>query len=195
MYQSGIHFSNKVCINNNQRLFIALSLSEEIKDFIDIYISEINHCFSGVNWEQKEKFHITLKFLGQVEEERCRLLTKNLDKVLKNIQSFEARIEKLTAFPNFKNPKVLVLKLLKNKQLDQIYNLVDIVYRTNGFPLEKRNFVPHITIGRAKKNFRILKQPEKIQKIKISFSEIAVIKSELKKTGSVFTILKSWNFG
>ena len=52
------------------RLFIAAFLPEETKDALFHYVESLRGFLRGVRWEPREKFHVTLRFLGDVDESR-----------------------------------------------------------------------------------------------------------------------------
>lgn len=82
----------------------------------------------------------------------------------------------------------------ENKKLNKMYNLVNSVCEKNGFPSEKRKFIPHITIGRVKKNFKILKHPIMPENKKFDLSKISIVKSELTRAGSLYSDMREWKF-
>lgn len=75
-----------------------------------------------------------------------------------------------------------------------MYDMVNSVCEKNGFPAEKRKFIPHVTIGRVKKDFRILKQAIMPENKKFNLSKISIVKSELTRASSFYSDMREWKF-
>ncbi|PWG74761.1 hypothetical protein DF186_16205, partial [Enterococcus hirae] len=85
-----------------------------------------------------------------------------LAKELSGFAAFDTKITGLNAFPNFKNPGVLVLRLSNSEKFENLYTKVNETCSTvTETEFETRRFIPHITIGRVKNKFRMKDDPEK----------------------------------
>lgn len=127
------------------RLFIAILLPEEIKNNIFKSAKIVkSHSVKGT-YPQKENYHITLAFLGDIEEERLPLIRSIMNMCIVN--SFPVSVEDISSF--HKKDGDIVHRVVDASR--RLYNLQEKLTRLlnkNGFFIEKRPFFPHITIGR-----------------------------------------------
>lgn len=178
------------------RAFIALQSSPEIKTKLTEVQSELISANADVKWDATEKFHITLKFLGNCKPEVLAQLTTDLRSSLQDIHSFEIVYRTIGSFPTIAHPKVVWVGADKNQSLDQLQTKVEEVCTKLGFAKEDRQFHPHITLGRVKGNRNIHRLTEKLKSITLEplqaqCSEVMLMRSELKPTGSIYTLLNS----
>lgn len=171
------------------RLFIAALIPEDIRTQLTNYINFLKHNIYGVKWEKFEKLHVTLKFLGDIDESRVNEISNLLEKLVHNYSPFNTSILDFGGFPDLKNPKVLYTGLSHNSELPKFQNELEKSLSEIGFEKEKRRFIPHITVGRVKKRIHIKESLPITQSI-FDITQIGLIKSELRPEGSVYTPLK-----
>lgn len=145
--------------------------------------------FEGVKWEKSNKIHITLKFLGSVSEETANETGRVLNPIIKGFCPITLEYLQLDAFPDFKRPRVIVLKLARNGQLEKLKQLIEFELFRIGIESDKREFLPHITIGRVKKGFKVIEPVSKFRGNKFTVENIALVESKLGKTGSEYVNL------
>jgi len=111
-------------------------------------IREIQDRFSDFNLKfvNPELVHITLKFLGDVEESRIPLISAALDSIL--CEPFEARVGGLGTFPKPSNPKVLWLGAVGNFRA--LHEDVENLLEPFKFEKDNREFTAHATLARVK---------------------------------------------
>jgi 2'-5' RNA ligase len=171
------------------RLFIAALLPDGIRARMDEYLKAVMPRCEGVKWEKYDKFHVTLKFLGSVDDSRVPGIASITGGLVRSYAPFETAISGVGGFPNMRNPRILYIGLSENQELSSFQSRIEESLVPLGFPREARRFIPHVTIGRVKSKLRIkepLPQPEPCN---FSISEIGVIKSETRRDGSVYTPL------
>ena len=144
---------------------------------------------NGVRWESEEKIHITLKFIGDMQDVLIPDLKEVLQNTCREFKTIPVNITDLSAFPSFKSPRVIVLSLEQSNELSVLYNLIQENIAQLGIIKDARKFLPHITIGRVKSGFKISREPDRIENIDTKINEIALVKSELSNRGSNFTYL------
>ena len=133
------------------RLFTAINLSERSKNLINNKIEIVQkNIEEKVKWVKKENWHITIKFLGEVEETNLAKI-KNKIKEIKKFEKFYFQINKIGAFPNLNYPKVIYLGIDSGKEkLIEINKEMEKKLAELNFEKEKRAYTPHITVGRSK---------------------------------------------
>lgn len=178
------------------RLFIALILDDEILERINNFRKSIYADDGITRWESKEKLHITLKFIGDVDDEVVPLILEKLEAVLKNYNKIKINFTKFGVIKKYSNPKILWLGLKRSELLEKLHDDINNALDDIGFESERRRFKPHLTLLRIKSNADINKL-EIIRNSEIDFpgtfaEEVALIKSELLPSGSVYTKIKSF---
>lgn len=175
------------------RCFIAIELPREAIDYTEQLNSLIKkkNFFSG-KFSEPENLHLTLKFLGEIEESKAEEVKKKLGEI--KFKEFEASLGEVGVFVNKYN-SILWIKL-NGKGLWDLQKEIDEKLK-DIFPKEER-FMSHITIARMKKIFsknEFLKYVKsmKTKKIKFKVKEFILKKSELKPEGPVYTSLERYN--
>ena len=171
------------------RLFIAALLPDEIRARIDEYIGVLKPRCGGVKWEQRDKLHVTLKFLGSVGDSKVPGVSSIIDGLVRNYSPFGTDITGFGGFPEIRRPRILYIELLENPGLSSLQGSIDEAFVPLGFPRETRTFIPHVTIGRVKNGIRIKEPLPAPEKCKFTIDEIAVVRSETRRDGSVYTPL------
>lgn len=179
------------------RTFIALPTSAEIQDKMALIQSDLKQTRADVKWDAPNKFHITLKFLGNVEQNKLENLYLVIGNAIKEKSVFEIVYNSVGVFPNLNNPRVIWIGAEPNQKLMDLQFNIEQACVEIGFPKEERAFYPHITLGRVKSRRNISRLTDVIKSItfqpmKFLCKEVLVMKSDLRPEGSVYTVLKSF---
>lgn len=89
--------------------------------------------------------HITLKFLGDVDEAQLPEIITALDRL--DCPSFDSRISGVDAFPGMKNPRIIWLGVAGDYSC--IHGQLESLLSEIGFKKEPRKFIPHATLARV----------------------------------------------
>ncbi len=177
------------------RLFIALDLPENIVDEINNIRKSI-YDDENIRWESKEKLHITLKFLGDVDIKLIPEISRTLEKVCENSGVIELTYKSFGYFYRNRKPKILWLGFDYKDNLINLNNNINESFEKLGFEIEKRKFKPHITLLRikGKENMRRLDEFKKYELPKKTFecNSVTLFKSELTPKGSIYTKLENY---
>ncbi|HBC87381.1 MAG TPA: RNA 2',3'-cyclic phosphodiesterase [Lentisphaeria bacterium] len=136
------------------RLFIAIDMPDELRG----KICEVRRNLPGVRWVDKEQIHLTLRFIGDSDDENSQRIKSALAEV--KFKSFRLEMDGAGFFPNERRPTVFWIGCKKNSVLTELKKGIDDILEMNGLPPEGRRFVPHITIARLKNI-----QPGEIRKL------------------------------
>jgi len=101
---------------------------------------------NAVKWVDQANYHITLAFLGEQSMHDLESLADQLDHSIQQI-SFEASVKHLSPFPEGK-PKLIAAMLDRNDSLRELHQQVMSAVNISGIELDKRRFIPHVTLGR-----------------------------------------------
>lgn len=177
------------------RLFVSLNLSEEIRDIIDALRSEADTKENKLKWELKDKLHLTLKFIGEVNNDLVSAISEDLNFV-ENYSAINCETTKFGFFFARNQPIILWLGLHTDKI---IFNLVEeLNSRLEKFliPREKKEFTSHITIlrirGKISDSFIESFRKFEVTNVKFKADEISLVKSELLSLGSVYREIKKY---
>lgn len=169
------------------RIFIAALIPPEIKLAMKNYVESIKPHWEGIRWESYEKFHLTLKFLGEVDESKLSDVEKTLRVGVQGVSPFEMAIKGFSGFPSLRRPRVLFVDLSDNDELLKFQHEVEERLEDIGFPRENRKFRSHITVGRTKGHSTVRGSFPSPDPLSFKISEIAIMRSILHRTGAEHT--------
>ena len=175
-------------------MFVAVELPENIKEDISHLQEHLKPKVKSAKWVEPSKTHITLFFLGQVENSRLDSVVDALERV--KAKRFRVQISGLGWFPrNSRFARVIWTGVSQGAEnLKQLSTQVDERLLAIGFKRDK-DFSPHITIARAHRSGKIATQP--IAETEFSSKEFTVeyfslMRSQLRPSGPVYTRVKSF---
>ena len=180
------------------RVFVAINLPEQVKEKLISFRKDYE--FLPCKWVEKENLHITVLFLGNLDDNQLFQTIRTTKQALKNYHSFLVEIDRVCYGPKGKfPPRMLWAEISKNKEFlkirdelrGKLFSLPEYQYKTMDF----KKGLPHITIARIKSfKFRNLESKPEIDiplNIKLEVNSIEVMESEFSKKGSKYTILES----
>jgi len=133
------------------RVFIAVSLPGELKAEIGEISSSLSVQIPGVRWVPPENLHLTLKFLGDVEETIIPNIQDILNRITPRYLPIICKFTGLGVFPSPRRPKVIWLGVTEGSdQLSGLANDLSGEFTRLGFKSENRGYTPHLTLGRIK---------------------------------------------
>ena len=103
----------------------------------------------GVAWVKAGNLHLTLKFLGDVEEQRIEAIATSLTKAAAQVDAFDLTIGGFGAFPTRARPRVIWVEA-NGPRLHALVESIECALEALGFPRETRPFAGHITLGRVR---------------------------------------------
>lgn len=178
------------------RTFIAVEFSEEMRAALAQAEEHLKYSGADVKWVEKDNIHLTLKFLGEVDEKKAGEIISVLDAVASGAKAFDATIKDLGAFPKIEHPRVIWGGIDKGAaELTELAAKVDEALSKLGFERETRAFAAHLTIGRVRSPKNKDKLKEKMAAYKLPdipahrIGSIILFKSTLTPKGSVYTKL------
>ncbi len=173
------------------RLFIAIEIPEEVKRILIDAQRKI--VFPGKATNVSD-FHLTLKFLGEVDEKKVNAVVSELSKI--SFSKFDVHLSGVGVFPDRNAARVMWVGIEPHKEIMELQSKVDGATRKLGFELDN-NFHPHLTLSRIKfiddkKLFLAALDAAKIQEARFSVSSFKLIKSTLTSKGPIYEVLKGF---
>jgi 2'-5' RNA ligase len=136
------------------RLFVAVNLTDEIREAVWDSAAPLREERLPVRWVQTDSLHLTLKFLGEVAPKNEPEVVSSLGIAVQGISAFRLTISGFGAFPNPRRARVIWVGFESVPQLELLQSRVEQEMKEIGFPLEGRAFHPHLTIGRVRRDAR-----------------------------------------
>jgi RNA 2',3'-cyclic 3'-phosphodiesterase len=134
------------------RLFVALNLPPALKQALWEATAPLRDGATRVTWVRPEGIHLTLKFLGEVPEERALELTAPLARAARGARALTLALEGFGVFPDLHRPRIVWVGIAPDPALEILQHRVEQEFAPLGFPTEGRPFRPHATLGRAARN-------------------------------------------
>jgi 2'-5' RNA ligase len=182
------------------RLFIALDTPPEVRSALAQVRDHLRTSRADVKWEPDEKLHCTLKFLGATDETLVPEIVRQLISISETTPPINVVYRTLGSFPNARDPRVIWIGM--DDQAGVIGHLQTRIgngMSALGYASEDRPFHQHVTLGRVKsrrdiRNLLTMMETVTFESRPVSLNEVAVVRSDLKPGGSVYSILKAIPF-
>ena len=181
------------------RTFIAIELPKEVRDALDKLEQQLKSAQADVKWLAPENIHLTLKFLGEIDDKKSDSIIKIVNEVAANQKSFQARISSIGAFPKINSPRVIWAGIDKgDEETRKIALELENLIAKLGIPKEDRPFSSHITIGRTRSAInreRLVQELSKLngqltqENLEFSVKKVTLYKSTLTPQGPIYEIL------
>jgi|LFRM01.1.fsa_nt_gb 2'-5' RNA ligase len=173
------------------RMFIAINFNEEVKAQINQIIDRVKSNSVQGRFVSEENIHLTLEFLGEVQEHRLGLIREVMDGI-----EFEPFTFGLTKIGCFRRPegKIYWLGVEKCHTLYGIQKTLRQSLIEKGFKLENGEYRPHITLGRKvmlKEGFSAGELDDIAGRIKIGVDRIDLMKSEFINRKPMYSLVYS----
>ena len=179
-------------MKNMRRVFIAINLPEKIKKQISSYNSKWQNL--PAKWVKKDNLHITLLFLGMIEDGLLPNICEKIKRAAAQVSCFSILLNEICYFPKEK-PKMIWAKGEKSEHLSDLKRLLE---KEIFIHPEKQNFYPHITLCRFNQwELRKMDQEEIPiieENIDLEFrvESVELMESVLKKGGPEYKVLQSY---
>jgi 2'-5' RNA ligase len=131
------------------RLFVALDLSQEIRDALREPIAKFRPLAKTARWTRPEGMHVTLKFIGHVDANKLDAIRAALATVQSD-SPVEMRVRGMGFFPDERRPRVLWCGIEASANLAPLAADAERALEPLGIPREERKFSPHLTLARLK---------------------------------------------
>lgn len=167
------------------RCFIAIDVSEQFYD----YFKELqNNLKTNIKATFTKTFHLTLKFLGEIEENKVEKVKDSLKNI--KFEPFKVSLSNLGVFPNENYIRVIWIGLEPKDKIIEFQQKIDNELISLKFKKEKK-FHPHITLARVKhiedkKEFITNLKQIKTQNLEFNINSFKLIKSTLTPEGPVY---------
>ena len=132
------------------RLFVAISLTPQVRDAIHADTATLRSAGPGIRWVAPDALHVTIKFLGEQDPVSLDGIRQALESAASRHAAVHAKTTRVGAFPNFRRPRVVWVGMTEERALQALARDIDGALTPLGIAGEARPFRAHITLGRVK---------------------------------------------
>lgn len=136
------------------RLFVALTPPPDVQRVVWEAFAPLRRRELPVKWVPPEGVHLTLKFLGEVDETRQPALIAALGAAARGVRPISLAVREAGVFPDLDRPRVFWAGVESDPALELLADGVERGFASLGFATEARAFRPHLTLGRAARSAR-----------------------------------------
>ncbi|MDP6775177.1 MAG: RNA 2',3'-cyclic phosphodiesterase [Candidatus Latescibacteria bacterium] len=152
------------------RTFVALEFPAVVGQTLGAIIDRLRQAGDGVRWVRPESTHLTLKFLGEVDEARIPDVVQAVKEISGTFVPFTLRTSDVGGFPNRERAKVVWVGVEGDLEaLSRLQKDVDEALGSLGFPRDERKYFPHLTLGRARRKPVEVDEAESTRHSAVSF--------------------------
>ncbi len=183
------------------RTFIAIELPKAIKDSLALLEDRLKNSGADVKWVEPRNIHLTLKFLGEVDQQKLEKIAEAMQSIAGNKKTFHLRVSSVGAFPKMEFPRIIWVGINKgDNETKEIAEGLEEKLAKLGIPKENHPFSSHITIGRVKstlnrdkliQEFTAAEGMLKTGNLEFNVERITLFQSTLTPNGPVYNPLKT----
>ncbi len=179
------------------RFFVGIFTTKKLEEHINRLKDEISDSIIG-KWTEIQNLHITLQFIGNVEESKRINLLYNLEDISKEFSPFTVAYDGVGAFPNTSKPRILWIGISKGaNSLKALANKIVRANAKSGIIPETKPFYPHVSICRiqeitSNKIYPFMRKHKDVFFLEEEITKIALVKSSLTSIGPIYTIVEEF---
>jgi 2'-5' RNA ligase len=197
------------------RAFLAVELTEDLRTRLARVQQDLKQRLGHdltkavrMSWVQTSSIHLTIKFLGDIDEALVEPMRESLDAVVQGHRPVQVPLDRLGAFPHAGQPRVLWVGAPEQwergedaTRLAALHRAVEDCCESFGCARDERPLSPHLTLARVKEGERhlgqvlaksgVMDRPLSVGALRVE--SVVLMKSELRPAGPVYT--KLWEVG
>ncbi|TWU26895.1 2',5' RNA ligase family [Novipirellula galeiformis] len=186
------------------RSFIAIPLSNQVARSATRLVERLSAPGDGIRWVPLDNLHLTLKFLGDVDNTEVPQVCNIIRNITKDFEPFDLDFAGAGGFPNLERPRVLCVHIDDpSNSLSRIVARLEDELAAIGFKPEPRDYVPHLTLGRTKSGSRRasgdvidrVKANTEMKLGQMNVDTVQLIASFLEKQGPSYQVMDTIELG
>ncbi len=181
------------------RSFIAINLPDQIKNSLTTIQDDLRKSGADVSWVARNNIHLTLRFLGDINDTQSKAITQILNEIAAQTRVFTMDLSGIGAFPSVISPRVIWIGIAAdNQEIKKIAQLLEPRIQTVGIAAEKKEFNAHITLGRVRSDLNRVHLTNAIKELQacpeaakqaVAITTITLIQSTLTPRGPIYETL------
>jgi len=184
------------------RSFLAFPISGLFQEKVKNILDDLQAADADVKWVKLENIHLTIKFLGGMEENCIERVMSLLDQRCREFVPITSYLSQIGAFPDLQHPKIVWAVLDDSKQeIQRIVELLRGDIEKFGIAQDEHPFKPHLTLGRVRSSTNLKDLIQKIRQMTFEkkteqiFDKIILYKSTLTPQGPIYDVLREYEIG
>jgi 2'-5' RNA ligase len=179
------------------RTFIGVQVNQDVRTSATALQQSLAQSGANVNWVSADNLHVTLLFLGEVDDRELHAISRAMADAVAGEPRFSLRVSGVGAFPNLRRPKVVWAGIADGAaELVRLYGLLEHPLLALGaYRREDRPYSPHLTLGRVKSETEGHALAPVLTKFtdwsggRAMVTEVVLFASDMQREGPVYTIL------
>ncbi len=180
------------------RTFVAIALQDSARREAEALLDALRSApgADAVRWVRPEALHVTLRFLGEIDEARVAPLAGALAASAAACPAFELSLGAVRGFPSPRRPRVVACEVAPAEPLAALAASVEEAVCAAGFAPDERAFRPHLTLGRVRSGRRAaVPECSAPEGARMRVDRIVLFRSVLGSSGSRYTPLEQVALG
>ncbi len=181
------------------RFFVGMFTTRKLEDHLIRLKDELDGAVLG-KWVEPQNLHITLQFIGEVEEQKRVNLLYNLEEISNKFTPFSVAYTGIGAFPNTSKPRILWVGISKGANvLKALSNNIIKANAKSGIQPDTKPFYPHVSMCRineitSNRIYPFMRKYKDAFFLEEVITKIALVKSSLTSVGPIYTIVEEFYF-
>lgn len=185
------------------RTFVAFDVPPDVRDRTAKIVTTLSQETESIRWVNIDNLHVTLKFIGDVEDREIYSICKAVQMAVNGVNHFSLPCRGIGAFPSVDRPRTIWAGIDDTEcRLTSLFARLESELSELGIPPEPRKFIPHLTLGRIKHARKHLGNLSAVLDSMaatdigwLPVEELTVYTSELRKDGPVYTVVSRVSLG
>ena len=171
-----------------KKIFIEISVPNQLRRRLVQKTAEWSEL--PIKWMKEENLHLTVSFIGYVDESVVPEICQKINETVNNFESFEISFDKIELGPDAENPKMVWLSGEANLELGKLNEMIEQALGMR--PQEHKEYRPHITLGRIRKLKwdELSEKPNISEKINVAMAVDSVSVMESRGGGAEYVSLE-----
>lgn len=179
------------------RTFLAIDIGDSLRKRLVGLQEKFSEVSAGVKWVEKENLHLTLLFLGDIDDRDLMKVCRTADRVTQQHSPIAMTLQGVGCFPNMRRPRTIWAGIGTGAtEVTRLFEDLAGEFEEQGlYRPENRPFAPHVTLGRVGKETdsealsRELTKPLQWRGGETTAGEVLALSSDLTSDGPVYTVL------
>ena len=178
-------------MSNLLRLFVGIFPSQATQQQLNQEAENLSKKLqTKVRLLAPEVLHLTVKFIGNIDETHLSGFTTAFLKARGNLPSASLQITHFRLFPSRRQPRVIAAEIKRSPELDYIFQFFDECFSDLGIVAKRRLFNPHITVARSRLWLKETISPAPVQIVE-PITSVSLVHSQLTPEGAKYNIISS----
>lgn len=183
----------------SMRSFLAFPISGALKERLKYILDRLHATGADVKWVEPQNIHLTIKFLGELEENRMESIISLLEERCREFVPITSYLSEVGAFPDLQHPRIVWAALDDSKK--EIGGIVEVLRGEMiklGIAKDEHPFKSHLTLGRVRSSANLKNLIQAMHqitfegKIEQTFDKIVLYKSTLTPQGPIYDVLREY---